>query len=189
MTKRMNLASSSGSKKKQNTGSSAVRSEIQELPTFRGTAAFESGVLSIMFGISSALGAISKAQEVLLDKIESIALKVESLEKEVQSMKVVPPQVPEMISPDPSWLPSNEVIQEWLSLPISSPERTFSLDLICSETPYPSSPRLSDLGFQSDGSMDLPEWARVDWPTPNYLTPTSRNQEPNGGMDTYVNKM
>jgi len=150
-----------GSQKKPNTGSLAEKSEIQELLTFRGTPRFEDAILSVMFGVNLALGAISRAQEVLLDKIENIAQRVETLSKEVSSLQVqIPP--PEMNKPDPSWLPSDLEIKEWLNSPILSPERSFSMELLCSETLYPSNLPSNDLPSTSGGSMDLPEWVNLD---------------------------
>lgn len=172
MSKRkMCPASQLGSKKKPSIGSSAERSEIQELLTSKGTSHFEDGVLSIMFGISSHLGVISRAQEVLLDKIESIALKVETLSKEVQLMKAQPQVSPVMNSEDRSWLPSNSEIQEWLNTPVSSPERISFQDLTCSETLFPSSPQLSDPIFQFNGFMAHQEQESQDWPTVLFQKP------------------
>ena len=161
-----------GLTKKQNTGSSDVKSEIQELPIFRGTPRFEDGVLSIMSGISSALGHIYKAQEVLLDKIELIAVKVETLQQEVQSMKAPPPPVVKTNSPDLSWLPSDLEIKEWLNSPMNSPERICSPDLTCSETPFLSNPQSIDLTSTSSGSSDSQEWVNQDWHISSYQKPT-----------------
>jgi len=150
-----------GSQKKPNTGSSAERSEIQELLTFKGTPRFEDGILSAMFGVSSALGAISRAQEVLLDRIESIAQKVETLSKEVKSMKVKEAE-PEMNKPDCSWLPSDPEIREWLLSPIPSPERTSIPDLTCSEMLFLCGSPVRDPTLKSDGSMDFPVWGSLN---------------------------
>jgi len=188
MSKRTSPASSPSSTKKPNTGSSAKKSVIQELLISRDTPAFGDAIISSMFGISVALGAISRSQEVMLDKIESIALKVEILQKEVKSMKEELSPVQETPSPTASWLPSNEELREFLNSPLSSPERTCFPDLTCYETPYLSSLPSIDLTFPSDGSTDLLEWENLDWPTSLSPTPTSKNQEQNGGMDTYVKR-
>jgi len=162
MSKRkMCPASQLGAKKKLSIGSSAERSEIQVPLICKGTSAFEEGVLSFMFGISSQTGAILRAQEVLLDKIESIALKVETLSKEVQSMKEECRRT-ETKSPERSWLPSDEVIRGWLSSPIPSPIRGSTMDLTCSEMPFISEPLSSDPTYWYDGSMELPEWGSLD---------------------------
>lgn len=170
MSKRKLAPSPLGSKKRPSTGSSAERSEIQELHTFRGTPRFEDAILSAMFGVSSALGSISRAQEVLLDKIECIAAKVETLSREVQLMKaeIVVEETPLQ---DHSWLPSDQEIKEWLNSPIKSPEPSCSTDLTCYETPFPCKHQLIDLTSASDGSTDLPEWANLDLPMNSFLPP------------------
>lgn len=161
MSKRkMCPASQLGARKKVSTGSSVERPVIPEPLTSKDTSRFESGVLSFMFGISSQTGAILRAQEVLLDKIELIALKVETLSKEVQLMKAELP-VTAKRSQETSWLPSNEEIKAWLNSPIPSPTHGSTMDLTCSETPYPSLPPLNVQQFTSGGSMELPEWASL----------------------------
>jgi len=161
MSKRTLSASRLGATKKPSIGSSAERSEIQVPLICKGTSAFEEGVLSFMFGISSQTGAILRAQEVLLDRIESIALKVEILQKEVQSMKEDCQRI-ETKSPERSWLPSDEVIRGWLSSPIPSPTHGSTMDLTCSEMPFISEPQSSDPIYWYDGSMELPEWGSLD---------------------------
>ena len=162
MSKRkMSLESQPGVKKKVSIGSSAERSEIPVPLTSKDTSRFESGVLSFMYGISSQTGAMLKAQRVLLDKIESIAERVETLSKEVLSMKVASPVI-ETKSPDRSWLPSDEEIKAWLNSPVQSPTHSFSMDLICSETPYPCIPPLNVNQFQFGGSSGHQEWGNQD---------------------------
>lgn len=102
-----------------------------------------------------------KGLQVLLDRIDYIAVKVESLEKEVQSMKEVKPP-PEMNLQNTSWLPSDPEIREWLNMPIPSPERSSSVDLLCSETPFPSNNQWIDQTFPSSGSGARQEWANQD---------------------------
>lgn len=188
MSKRkMCPASQLTSKKKPSIGSSAERSEIQELLISKGTPRFEDGVLSMLFGINLAVGAISRAQEVLLDKIESIVQKVEILSKEVESMRV-PLQVAETTLEEPSWLPSDLEIREWLNSPIPSPERLSFPDLTCYEMPFPSSPQWNGRTLPLPGSSVHPEWGNLELPTNYTQMLTSRSQEPSGGMDTCVKK-
>ncbi|AXH75113.1 MAG: hypothetical protein [Acamarivirus nebulais] len=172
MSKRkMCPASQLTSKKKQSTGSSAVRSEMEELLISRDTPLFSDGVVSMLFGINLAVGAISKGQEVLLDKIESIAQKVEILSKEVQSMKEQHQVNPVMNLESPSWLPSNSEIKEWLNSPIPSPERMSFPDLTCSETLWPSNLQLKDPISEFNGFMAHQEQENQDWPTVLFQKP------------------
>jgi len=172
MSKRkISLDSKASSSKKPNTGSSAVRSEIQELLISKDTPHFNDGILSMLFGINLAVGAISRAQEVLLDKIESIAQKVEILSKEVHSMKAQPQVSPVMNSEDRSWLPSNSEIQEWLNTPIPSPERTSFPELTCSEMLWPSSLQSNDPISKFNGFMAHQESENPDWPTQLFQKP------------------
>lgn len=121
-----------------NTGSSAKKSVIQELHTYRGTPRFEDAVISAMFGISVALGSISRSHEVLLDKIESIARKVEDLKKEVTSLRMPPPPpptpVPEMISEENLDLPSEQEMMDYINSLQTMLEFGTSPDITCYET-------------------------------------------------------
>jgi len=176
-----------GPKKKPSIGSSVERPVNLEPLISKDTSRYEDGVLSLMYQVSSHLGHISRGQQVLLDRIEDIAAKMETLKKEVKSMKVNQ-EWTKMNKPDSSWLPSNKEIEEFLSSPIPSPERGFSMDLTCSEMPFQSMEPLIDPTSMFDGFGDLPEWVKVDWPTATFQTPMSKTQEPSGGTDTSVKK-
>ena len=76
-------------------------------------------------------------------------------------MKVASPVI-ETKSPDRSWLPSDEEIKAWLNSPVQSPTHSFSMDLICSETPYPCIPPLNVNQFQFGGSSGHQEWGNQD---------------------------
>jgi len=162
MSKRSSPLSAPSAKMKGSTSSSAKKLETQVPLICKDTCLSNDGVLSFLFGISSHLGAISRAQEVLLDRIESTAQKVEILRKEVQSMKAVPPPVTEMKSPDRSWLPSDEEIRAWLNSPIRSPIHGSTMDLTCSETLFPSTPRSSVHPSMYDGYTDHQEWVNQE---------------------------
>jgi len=188
MSKRkMCPASQLGEKKKASTGSSVERPVNLEPLISKDTYPCENGVLPFMYQLSLQVERISRAQQVLLDKIEDIAVKVETLSKEVKSMKVkeVSPVMP---LEQPSWLPSNLEIQEWLNSPIQSPERGFSMDLICSEMPFLSTQPLTGLPSMYGGFGDFQEWVKVDMPTTPSLTPLSKSPEQSGGMVTSAKK-
>jgi len=188
MSKRTSTPSNLGPKKKPNTGLSVERPVNLEPLISKDTSRYEDGVLSLMFQVSSHLGAISRGQQVLLDKIEDIAAKMETLKKEVKSMKEEQNKQTKTNKPDCSWLPSDKEIEAFLNSPMQSPERGFSMDLTCSEMPFPTIPPLNVLSSAFGGYGDLQEWEKVDWPMPLSHPHMSRIQEPNGGMDTSVKK-
>jgi len=188
MKRGMCPASNLGPKKKPSTGSSVERPVNLEPLICKDTSRYEDGVLSLMFQVSSHLGHISRGQQVLLDRIEDIAAKMETLKKEVKSMKAERTQATKMNKPDSSWLPSNKEIEEFLNSPIPSPERGFSMDLTCSETPFQTTQPLNDLTSMFDGFGDLQEWEKVDWPMPHSQMPMLKTPELNGGTDISVKK-
>lgn len=188
MSKRTSAPSNLGPKKRPSTGSSVERPVNLEPLISKDTSRYEDGVLSLMFQVSSHLGRISRGQQVLLDRIEDIAAKMETLKKEVKSMKEEEKQKTKMNKPGSSWLPSNKEIEEFLNSPIQSPERGYSMDLTCSEMPYPSMQPLNDPTSMFDGFGDLPEWVKVDWPTETFQTPTLKTPEQSGGTDISVKK-
>jgi len=187
MSKRTLPASRLGPSKKPSTGSSVERPVNLEPLISKDTSRYEDGVLSIMYQVSSHLGHISRGQQVLLDKIEDIAAKMETLKKEVKSMKENQDMI-KMNKPDSSWLPSNKELEEFLSSPMQSPERGFSMDLTCSEMPFPIIPPLNDLSSAFGGYGELQEWEKVEWPIQPSHPHMSKIQEPSGGMDTSVKK-
>lgn len=187
MKRGMCQGSNLGPKKKPSTGSSVERPVNLEPLISKDTSRYEDGVLSLMYQVSSHLGHISRGQQVLLDKIEDIAAKMETLKKEVKSMKEER-KATRMNKPENSWLPSNKEIEEFLSSPMQSPERGYSMDLTCSEMPYPIIPPSNDPTLTFNGIGELQEWEKVDWPMPLSQMHMSRIQEPNGGMDTSVKK-
>jgi len=187
MKRGMCPASNLGPKKKPSTGSSVERPVNLEPLISKDTSRYEDGVLSLMFQVSSHLGRISRGQQEMLDRIEDIAAKMETLKKEVKSMKEER-KATKMNKPETSWLPSNKEIEEFLNSPIQSPERGFSMDLTCSEMPFPTIQPLNDLTSMFDGFGGLQEWEKVDWPMPHSQMPMSKTPEPNGGTDTSVKK-
>jgi len=188
MSKRTAPPSKLGPNKKPSTGLSEEKLEIPEPLICRGTSAFAKEGVPFMYQVSLHLEHLSRGQAVLLDKIESIAAKVEILSKEVKSMKAKPSLRIETNKPDNSWLPSDKEIEEWLNMPIQSPERGSFMDLTCSETLYPAIPPSNVQVLESDGSGDDQEWVKVDWRMKNSKQPMSRIQEPSGGTDTYAKK-
>jgi len=167
--------------KRQNTGSSGEKSGSQGPDTYRGMPLTNEGVLSMLFGINLAQGHILKGLEVLQDRIETIAQKVEIISKEVQSLKV-PIDPPEMNSENPSWLPSDLEIREWLNTPLPSPERSSLVDLQCYETPFPSIHQWFDHQSQQGGTTDLQVLASQNELMKSSQKRTSKNPGPSGGM-------
>jgi len=117
------------------TGSSAKKSEMEELLTCRDTPHFADGVISMLFGVNLAVGRILKSQEVLLDKIESIAQRMEILEKEVSLVKAqIVPNYQEMILEKSSQKSSEEVMKDYMTSLESMLDVGISADIICYET-------------------------------------------------------
>lgn len=188
MSKRTSAPSNLGPKKKPSIGSSVERPVNLEPLTSRDTFPFVKEGVPFMYQVSLHLERISRGQQVLLDRIEDIAASLETLKKEVKSMKEERREPTKMNSEDRSWLPSNKEIEEFLNSPMQSPERGFSMDLTCSETPFPTFPPLNDLTSAFGGFGDLQEWEKVDWPMPLSQMPMSKTQEPSGGTDISVKK-
>lgn len=172
----------SSSKKRPSTGSS-VEKYLQQVPLIsKDMPRTNEGVLSMLLGINLAQGHILKGLTVLQDKIENIAANLEILSKEVASMKAEPVQ-PEMNLENPSWLPSDLEIKEWLNMPILSPEHSSLVDLSCYETPFPSIHQWIDHQLEQGGSTDLQVLANQNELMKSSKKPISKNQEPSGGMD------
>lgn len=165
MTKKNTPLSVNSSKPKASTGSSGGKSAIQVHTISKDTQPLNDKLLSMLFGINLATGHILKAQEVLLDKIESTAAKVEALRKEVSSLRKEDAPPPGTSSQLPSWLPSNMELQEWLNMPIPSPERIYSPDITCSETPFQSNLLSNAQPYEYYGYGDYQALANPEEPT------------------------